>query len=110
MLELLQFAAFMVGDHCDFKKAPFFQDLFDGATTCFSVSSTVSFGVAYLCIGVALYNFVVFTGLRLAHIALEERMSREVIALDGQSHRETIISKLVRYRSLSFLVERLTYE
>ena len=76
MLELSQFAAFMVGDHCDFMKAPFFQDLFQGENTCFSVKSSVSAGVTYLCVGVGLNNFIVFAGLRLAHAALEDRMLR----------------------------------
>ena len=106
MFELSRFAEFMVGDLCDFMKAQFFQDLFNGEDTCFSVKSTVGFGVIYLCIGVAMHNFVVFTGLRLAHHALEERMLREE---DGEenltSKHDSTIAKAVRWKMTRFLVE-----
>lgn len=106
MLELSQFAAFMVGDLCDFLKEPFFQDLFHGENTCFSVKSSVSWGASYLIVGVVLHTFIVFVILRLAHDALEERMLRERgLRSCGES---AIISKINRLSVLSFLLERRT--
>ncbi len=102
MLELSQFAAFMVGDHCDFLKTKFFFDLFQN-DTCFSVESKVNFGVIYLCTGVALYNLIVFIGLRLAHDALEERILRENIGraiadVDSNHGKPTLVSRLMKWK------------
>ncbi len=74
MLELSQFAQFMVGDHCDFLKGKFFQELFENEGTCFNVKSTVHKDVTFLFLGVVLYFFIVFTGLRLARVVLEDRI------------------------------------
>lgn len=118
MLELSQFAAFMVGDHCDFLQAQFFQNLFHGESTCFSVRSIVNPGVTYLCIGVALYNFIVFTGLNLAHVALEERMFQELggrIFLEGTPnnevpHESRIMATLATKGIFKALVQKITYD
>eukprot|EP00558_Chaetoceros_sp_UNC1202_P008092 CAMPEP_0197253692 /NCGR_PEP_ID=MMETSP1429-20130617/65979_1 /TAXON_ID=49237 /ORGANISM="Chaetoceros sp., Strain UNC1202" /LENGTH=163 /DNA_ID=CAMNT_0042716461 /DNA_START=413 /DNA_END=904 /DNA_ORIENTATION=+ len=99
MLELSQFAKFMVGNHCDFMKDQFFQDLLDGQSICFNVRSIVGFNVVYLCIGVGLLNFCVFTGLRLAHDALEERMVQEA----GQEENQNLVETLHQRRSSKFL-------
>lgn len=111
MLELSQFASFMVGDHCDFLKAKFFHDLFQNQT-CFSVESNVRVGVIYLCTGVAMYNLIVFMGLRLAHNALEERMLREGDgegSLPGNSNQEssTMISKMMRWKISSVFMNTI---
>ena len=100
LAELSQFAAFMVGDHCDIIKNRFFQDLLMGEDTCFSVESKVSLSVLYLTLGVAMYNLIVFCGLRLAHDALEERMFREG-HIHGEGNlpnheRSSMVSTIVR--------------
>jgi len=68
LLQLSQFAGFMVGDHCDLLKG------FWGEDTCFDVQSSLGSGSISLCTGVILHCVIVFYSLRLCHHVLEERM------------------------------------
>lgn len=87
MLELSQFAKFMVGDHCDFLKGDFMKDLFNEEDTCFSVQSRLGSGSIYLCCGVLLQCFIMSISLRLCHQTIEERMEREGLLDRGINHK-----------------------
>ena len=76
------------------------------------MESNVRVGVIYLCTGVAMYNLIVFMGLRLAHNALEERMLREGDgegSLPGNSNQEssTMISKMMRWKISSVFMNTI---
>jgi len=107
MMELSQFARFMVGNHCDFMKAQFFEKLLDGETTCFNVQSSVNRDVVILFMGVILYNIVVLVGLRLAHIALEERIKKEAECGEESKNvefsRRTFIEYLTRWNIMAIV-------
>ena len=88
LVELSQFAAFMVGDHCDFMKG------FLGQDTCFDVRSSLGPGSGCLLIGVILHCAIVFYSLGLCHRVLEERMVREGDLKPEDCHRESSCSIL----------------
>ena len=98
MLELSQFAAFMVGDHCDFLKGSFIKDLFNEDDTCFNVQSRLGRGSIYLCCGVLMQCFIMSISLRLCHQTIEERMEREGLLQRGRNHMvetDSFLFKLV---------------
>ena len=104
MLELSQFAAFMVGDHCDFLKGHFMEDLFHEDDTCFSVQSKLGFGAVYLCLGVIMQCIIMHISLRLSHQAIDERMDYEGLHVCERNKKETDstifkIVSLVLFRS-----------
>ena len=77
LLEIQQFAAFIVGDKCDPINA-FLEKYFDvkleGDDVCFDVVANLAPDCAYLFTGAALNTLVSWGMLRLAHSALEERL------------------------------------
>ena len=104
MLELSQFAAFMVGDHCNFLKGDFIKDIFHEDDTCFSVESRLGVGVIYLCVEVFIQCTIMHISLRLCHQAVDERLDDEGLLVNERHKKETdsvffkIIS-LVLFRS-----------
>ncbi len=95
MLELSQFAAFMVGDHCDFLKGDFMKDIFHEDDTCFSVQSRLGLGSIYLCIGVAMQCCIMSISLRLCHQAIEERMIREGLCQNRTSEMDSFCFRIM---------------
>ncbi len=89
MLELSQFAAFMVGDHCNFLKGDFMNDIFHEDDTCFSVQSRLGSGVIYLCVGVFMQCMIMHTSLRLCHQAIDERLDDEGLLTHERNKKET---------------------
>jgi len=94
LLELSQFAAFMVGTHCDALKG------FLGQDTCFDVQSSLGPGSRSLFVGVILHCVIIFYSLRLCHHALEERMIREgdLAPEDCDQSSCSILSLISRFR------------
>jgi len=88
MLELSQFASFMVGDHCDILKGDFMNEIFHEDDTCFSVQSELGLGSIYLCVGVVMQCFIMSISLRLCHQAIEERMEKEGLHQNRKSETE----------------------
>ena len=101
MLELSQFAAFMVGDHC-----AWVDDILQQENSCFGVKSSLSPKSTYLIIGVILHSFIIFFSLRLAHQVIEERMERGRFSSVGQKpyDHETLIRLLSNSRMGSIFV------
>lgn len=95
MLELSQFAAFMVGDHCDFLKGRFMKDLFNEEDTCFSVQSRLGSGSICLCCGVLMHCVIMWVSLRLCHQSIDERMEREGILKRQRDHHDSLLLKIV---------------
>jgi uncharacterized paraquat-inducible protein A len=96
MLELSQFAAFMVGDHCDFLKGDLIKDLFHEDDTCFSVQSRLGLGSIYLCFGAFMQCFIMSISLRLCHQTIEERMEREgLLKSDRQKETDSFLFKIL---------------
>ena len=89
MLELSQFAHFMVGDHCDFLKGNFMKDIFNEDDTCFSVQSRLGLGAIYLCIGVFMQCMIMHMSLRLCHQAIDERLDEEGLLTHERNKKET---------------------
>ncbi len=107
MLELQQFAAFMVGDHCDFLKGDFMKNLFHEDDTCFSVKSKLGLGIIYLCCGVVLQCIIMHISLRLGHQSIDERMREDGLDTHERQRKETdsmffkIISLVFFHSSIS---------
>lgn len=78
LLELSQFAAFMVGDKCDFLKGNLdqFDDILHGEDTCFDIQSSLGRGTSILCTGVLLHSWITFFTLKMAHCALDQEKAR----------------------------------
>ena len=95
MLELSQFAAFMVGDHC-----AWVDDLLQQENSCFGVKSSLSPKSTYLILGVILHSFIIFYSLRLAHQVIEERMERGSFRSEDQKacEHETMINRFSNSR------------
>jgi hypothetical protein len=86
LLEISKFAAFIVGERCaliDKILADQGKEL--DLSTCYSVTSTVSWDGAFLIVAVLLNSAWVSVVLRLAHLALEERI-RDLRDNDGWDH------------------------
>lgn len=79
LLELSQFAHFMVGHHCDLINSileRFFDNALQGEDKCFDVVSSIAPRSFYLFIGVTFHSIVTFCSLRIIHSALDERVIR----------------------------------
>ncbi len=103
MLELSQFAAFMVGHHCDFLKGSLLRDLFDEDDTCFSVESRLVSGSACLCCAVIMQMLIMLISLRLCHQAIDERMERDGLTkrrVSSNQHGTPVDSLLMKLVSI----------
>mmetsp|Transcript_14969 Transcript_14969/g.20920 ORF Transcript_14969/g.20920 Transcript_14969/m.20920 type:complete len:1071 (+) Transcript_14969:86-3298(+) len=77
LLEIGQFAEFIVGDHCDsinkILELPPFDKLLDGDDTCFSVSATLDNGCWLLFTAVLIYVFCRLIVMHICHEVVEHR-------------------------------------
>lgn len=85
LLEISQFAQFIIGDSCDeidkiLKK--YMYDELDGNATCFDVIAKLEGGCWALFMSAFLLICVLWPITRMCHAALEERMDRECVAID----------------------------
>ena len=89
MLELSQFASFMVGHHCDFLKGGFLKEIFKEDDTCFSVQSRLGSGSGILCLGAIMQCIIMIVSLRLCHQTIEERIEQEGISSGPRNSNHT---------------------
>jgi hypothetical protein len=88
LLEISQFAAFIIGDKCDgINKflAAFLDKPLDGDDVCFDVVATLAPSCGYLFGGSIVCSVVSWGMLQLAHAALEERVGRENAVVEKNS-------------------------
>ena len=98
MLELSQFAAFMVGDHCNFLKGSFMKDLFQEEDTCFNVEAKLGYGSIILGCGVVMQCIIMSVSLGLCHQTIEERMHRSGLVqqeLSQKSNTDGLFFKMI---------------
>ena len=91
LLEIQQFAAFIVGDKCDPINAfleKYFDAPLDGDDVCFDVVATLAPDCAYLFTGAALNTIVSWSMLRMAHSALDERFEKRQGGGNGDGEEE----------------------
>jgi hypothetical protein len=77
LLEISTFASFIVGDKCDLVDSVLEQYFADASDTCYSVKASVKWSACFLLLGVLLNSFLASFALRIAHTAIDERISRE---------------------------------
>lgn len=77
LLEISTFASFIVGDRCELVDAVLEQYFEEASDTCYSVTASVKWSSCFLLLGVLLNSFLASLALRIAHAAIDERISRE---------------------------------
>jgi hypothetical protein len=85
VLQIPQFAAFLVGDKCDLINEVA-QSIFDSDTfnpICFTVHASVNSNCWYLAAGTALNSWLVSFVLKMAHVVIEEREAILIVEADG---------------------------
>ena len=97
VLEIGQFAKFIVGDKCDFidpfiKK--YFYETLDGHDTCFEVEAYLQSGCWVLFISAITYFIASFIVMKVCRKALYERLPQEVKDYLKNKKNENIISKI----------------
>ena len=97
VLEIGQFAHFIVGDKCDFinpfiKK--YFSETLDGHDTCFEVEAYLQSGCWVLFISAITYFIASFIVMKVCRKALYERLPQEVKDYLKNKKNENIISKI----------------
>lgn len=90
VLQISQFAAFLVGDKCDtvnkVAEAIFDTEALD--PVCFTVNATVNSNCWYLVVGTVLNSWLVSFMLRFSHAAIEERATRLALGNEGPADSE----------------------
>ena len=97
VLEIGQFAKFIVGDKCDFidpfiKK--YFYETLDGHDTCFEVEAYLQSGCWVLFVSAITYFIASFIVMKVCRKALYERLPQEVKDYLKNKKNENIISKI----------------
>ncbi len=97
VLEIAQFAHFIVGDKCDFinpfiKK--YFSETLDGHDTCFEVEAYLQSGCWVLFISAITYFIASFFVMKVCRKALYERLPQEVKDYLKNKKNDNIISKI----------------
>jgi hypothetical protein len=93
VLQISQFAAFLVGDKCDAINE-MIQTIFDGEMfdpICFTVHASVNSNCWYLAAGTVLNSWLVSFVLRFAHAAVEEREANFLV-----EHERDTITTMIR--------------
>ena len=101
LLEVQQFAAFIIGDKCDgINKilSSFLDKPLEGDDVCFDVVATLSPNCVWMWSSAILTMVVSYTMLRIAHRALEDRVE-EAYGEDREESRPCIVNILLRCKA-----------
>lgn len=105
VMQISSFADFIIGHRCDLLNEileDYFQDENDDNASCFSVHSSVLGNVFYLVAGVLLNSFLVSMVLRIAHVAVNERIQITMMERKrGQEERRVVLDPLQRQQHLA---------
>lgn len=110
LLQISTFASFIIGDRCDLIERILDDQGEIDIKSCFSVNASVSWDGSFLFLAVLLNSACVSVVLRLAHLALEERIEQVAgrerdTLLDDEKMGHTFVEKLAFGRWTSWIVD-----